>query len=72
MWQESSCYVQWAYLVAKPSRFPPSPTVIYTGADWSFIGVQMPFTTLYAMLETRSWYIATHQSYTDSKEIMEP
>lgn len=43
-----------AYLVAKPSRFPPSPMVMYTGADSSFIGVQIPFTILYATFETRS------------------
>jgi hypothetical protein len=45
-----------AYLVAKPSRFPPSPMVMYTGADWSWIGAQIPFTILYAIFETRSWH----------------
>ena len=43
-----------SYLVANPSRFPPSPIVMYTGADWSRIGLQIPFTMLYAMFDTRS------------------
>lgn len=52
-----------AYLVAKPSRFPPSPMVIYTGADRSFTGVQTPFTILYAILDIRFWYIHTYTNY---------
>lgn len=35
-----------SYLVARPSRFPPSPMVIYTGADSSFTGWHLPFTIL--------------------------
>jgi len=45
-----------AYLVAKPSIFPPSPMFMYTGADRSFTGAQIPFTILYAIFETRSWH----------------
>ena len=43
-------------MVANPSRLPPSPMVIYTGADRSFTGLQIPLTTLYAMLDMRSWF----------------
>lgn len=42
----------WSY-VDKPSRFPPSPTVKYTGAFRSFTGVQRPLVMLYLMLDTR-------------------
>lgn len=45
-----------SYLLAKPSIFPPSPMLIYTGADWSCIGVHLPFTMSYATLDTRSCY----------------
>lgn len=42
-----------SYLVVKPSMFPPSPMVMYTGADWSCLGMHRPFTMLYSMLDTR-------------------
>jgi hypothetical protein len=42
------------YDIAKPSRFPPSPIVMYTGADRSLTGMQLPFVMLYATLDMRS------------------
>lgn len=35
-----------SYLLARPSIFPPSPMVIYTGADWSLTGEQSPLIIL--------------------------
>ena len=49
-----------AYLFAMPSMFPPSPIVMYTGAERSFTGPQWPFTMLYATFEIRSWYGGPH------------
>ena len=41
----------------KPSSFPPSPMVKYTGALKFLIGVQRPFVMLYRMLDTRICHI---------------
>lgn len=59
---KDSC-MERAYMVAKPSMFPPSPMFMYTGADSSSFGVQIPFVILYAIFETRFWYkqIQTNQ-----------
>lgn len=40
------------YFAARPSMLPPSPIVIYVGADGSTLGVQMPLVMLNRMFDT--------------------
>lgn len=61
VWNRGSCFL--AYLLARPSMFPPSPMVMYTGADWSLTGEQSPFMMVYAMLDTRSCNVKVQMPY---------
>ena len=44
-----------AHPEARPSMFPPSPMVMYTGAEGSFTGVLSPFVMLYFTFDMRSY-----------------
>lgn len=46
--------VKKTYSYTSPSRFPPSPIVMWTGADWSLTGSHKPLLMLYAMLDILS------------------
>lgn len=48
--------------MAMPSIFPPSPIVMYIGAEGSSIGVLCPFVMLYITFDTRSYEIV-HATY---------
>lgn len=45
--------------MVKPSRFPPSPIVMYTGAEASFLGLHPPFTILYSTFDILSYIFET-------------
>jgi hypothetical protein len=43
-----------SHLLARPSMLPPSPIVMYTGAEGSFTGALSPSVMLYLMFDILS------------------